>query len=161
MIADVLLFLVRNFSYVGVFVVALIATSTIIVPFPVDVAIFFTPGLGLHPLLVSIAAGLGASVGELTGYYVGVGGGTIKSVKNSRITRFFVRFFKKAGFLTLVVTAAIPFPFDVIGILAGVSKYDVKKFLVATAIGKTLKALLITYTGYFLLPYIGLFIARL
>ena len=161
MITETLLFLIKNFSYLGIFLTGAIATSTILIPFPIDIAIFFTPALGLHPLLVSIAAGTGAAVGELTGYYIGVGGSTIKTVRKSRVAKFFIKFFNKAGFITLLVAAFIPFPFDILGILAGVSKYDVKKFLLATVIGKTLKALVITYTGYFLLPYVGLFISRL
>lgn len=157
---ELLLLLVKNLSYLGIFLVGLIATSTILFPFPVDIAMFFTPALGLHPLLVSLAVGTGATVGELTGYYLGVGGGTIKIVKKSRLTKFFTNFFKKAGFLTILIAAFIPFPFDIVGILAGISRYDVRKFLLATAIGKIFKTLVVAYAGYFLLPYVGLFIAR-
>jgi membrane-associated protein len=160
MVLEILFWLVKTFSYLGIFLVGLIATSTILFPFPIDLAMFFTPALGLHPLLVSLAVGTGAAFGELTGYYLGVGGGTIKTVKKSRLTKFFVKFFERAGFLTILITAFIPFPFDIIGILAGISKYDVRKFLLATAIGKIFKAMVIAYTGYFLLPYVGLFIGR-
>jgi membrane protein YqaA with SNARE-associated domain len=158
MVVDILVFLVRNFSYLGLFFTGVIATSTIIIPFPIDIAVFFTPLFGMHPLLSGIAIGTGAAVGELTGYYIGLGGSTMKRVKKSKLTEFFSKFFKNAGFVTVLVTSFIPFPFDIIGILAGISKYDLKKFLVATAIGKTLKALLIVYAGYFVLPYVGFFL---
>jgi membrane-associated protein len=161
MVLGLLYWLVSTFSYLGLFLVGFIATSTILFPFPIDLSIFFTPALGLHPFLVSLAVGIGAALGELTGYYLGVGGGTIKIVKRSRLTKFFIKFFEKAGFLTILVTAFIPFPFDIIGILAGISRYDVRKFLLATAIGKIFKALLVAYAGYFILPYVGLFIGRL
>ncbi len=161
MVLEILFWLVKTFSYFGIFLVGFIATSTILFPFPIDLATFFTPAFGLHPFLVSLAVGTGAAFGELTGYYLGVGGGTIKIVKKSRLTKFFVKFFEKAGFLTILITAFIPFPFDIIGILAGISKYDVRKFLIATGIGKIFKALVIAYAGYFLVPYIALFIGRI
>src|SRR4030067_1315214 len=64
-----------EFSYFAIFLVSLIGTSTLFIPFPFDtIVIFAASGLGLNPLLVGISAGIGAAIGELTGYFVGAGG---------------------------------------------------------------------------------------
>jgi membrane protein DedA with SNARE-associated domain len=149
--------LIVQFSYIAIFFVSLISTSTIFIPFPIYIIIFFAAGLGLNPLIVGITAGLGSAFGELTGYLIGVGGAKIieeKRKKKLRLTEVFTRLFKRFGFLIVVIAAFIPFPFDAIGILAGVSKYDIKKFLLATSIGKIIKCLLIAYAGYIGIPYI-------
>jgi membrane protein DedA with SNARE-associated domain len=52
------------------------------------------------------------------------------------------------------LAAFIPFPFDVIGISAGIGNYDIKKFFVATLIGRVLRCMLIAYAGYKLIPFI-------
>jgi membrane protein DedA with SNARE-associated domain len=119
--------------------------------------IFFTAGLGLNPFLVGLTAGLGSAFGELTGYLIGLGGEEMikqKKKKNSKWVEYFEKLFKKHGFPIVMITAAIPFPFDVIGVLCGVSNYDIKKFLIATSIGKIIKCLLIAYAGVLGISYL-------
>ena len=58
-------------------------------------------------------------------------------------------FFTKYGFWSIVFLAFLPFPFDFIGILAGASNYNIKRFFLATLIGKTIKMLMIAYAGFF------------
>jgi membrane protein DedA with SNARE-associated domain len=153
--------LIIQFSYVGIFFISLISTSTIFLPFPIYVIIFFAAGLGLNPFLVGIVAGLGSAFGELTGYFVGVGGEKViesKEKKEPKLIITFTKLFKRYGFPIVAITAFIPFPFDIIGILAGVGGYDIKKFLLATIIGKIAKCLMIAYAGYIGIPYIENFI---
>jgi membrane protein DedA with SNARE-associated domain len=149
--------LIIQFSYIAIFFVSMISTSTIFIPFPIYIIIFFAAGLGLNPLLVGITAGIGSAFGELTGYLIGIGGDKVieeKRRKEPRFIKFFTKLFKEFGFPIIFITAIIPFPFDVIGILAGMSEYDIKKFLVATSLGKIIKCLLIAYAGYIGIPYI-------
>jgi membrane protein DedA with SNARE-associated domain len=117
-------------------------------------------GLGLNPFIVGISAGLGSAIGELTGYFLGAGGRHIveKKWKRSKRAKWLEKKFNEYGFLTILVAALLPFPFDIIGILSGMSNYNLKKFFIATFIGKSLKTLFIAYSGYFagtiLIPYI-------
>ncbi len=145
-----------EFGYIAVFVSSLISTSTIFLPLPIYFIIFFASGLGLNPLLVGILAGIGSAVGELTGYFIGIGGRTIleKKKKEPGLIIFFTKLFSKYGFLTIVLTSFLPFPFDIIGILSGMSNYSIKKFFIATLIGKTIKTILIAYAGSFTIPYL-------
>ena len=142
----------KKFSYLAVFVLSALSTSTIFLPLPIYAVEFVVTSLGMNPLFVGIIAGLGSTVGEMTGYLAGLGGSYV--VKKKKIRSEFVRkmidFFSKYGFATIMLTAFLPFPFDIIGILAGVSRYDVKKFYLATLIGKTAKNLIIAYSGFFI-----------
>jgi len=149
--------LIVHFSYLAIFAVSAIGTSTIFLPFPSYVIIiFFAIGMGLNPFVIGIVAGLGSAVGELTGYLIGMGGEKVieEKKKEPRIIKYFTRLFKKFGFPIIFITALIPFPFDVVGIIAGMSGYEIKKFFVATAIGKIIKSLLIAYGLYVAIPYL-------
>jgi membrane protein DedA with SNARE-associated domain len=109
----------------------------------------------MNPILISIASGFGMALGELTSYFIGLGGNNLMKEKHKKAVGKFEKFFKKYGFIAIVVTAFIPFPFDIVGISAGIGKYDIKKFLLAVFIGRFLKALLLAMLGFELrgIPY--------
>jgi len=151
MVSGLVHLLITQLGYLGLFLAGLVSSSTIFIPAPLYLIVFLSKPLHLNPVLASIAAGTGSAIGELTGYLVGLGG----SVLIKKKTRSLVRFFKRYGFAAIAVTAFLPFPFDVVGILSGLSKYDVKKFLLATAIGKIAKCLLIAYTGSLITSYLS------
>lgn len=148
--------LITSFSYLGIFLVSFIGTSTIFIPFPIYVIIFFAAGVGLNPLIVGVVAGFGSATGELTGYLIGAGGRQVAEVKRKvpKFVKFFTKLFEKFGFLVISITSFLPFPFDFIGILSGMSNYDIKKFFIAVLIGKALKCLIIAYSGYLTIPYV-------
>lgn len=160
--------LILQFSYLAVFIVSIISTSTIFVPFPIYVIIFFAAGLGLHPFMVGVFAGLGSAIGEMFGYLIGIGGRYVaeekvvlektKKKRTSKFVRKFEKLFKSYGFWVIMITSFLPFPFDFIGILSGASKYDIKKFYIGVSVGKIAKCLLIAYAGYLTIPYVRLFL---
>ena len=156
--------LITEFSYAAIFITSLISTSTIFLPFPIYTIVFFAAGLGLNPLLVGITAGIGSAIGELTGYFIGAGGKHLLEKKSKDFLKKhkwlenFRKLFFRYEFTIIGIAAFLPFPFDFVGILAGSTNYDVKKFLLATALGKTLKTTLIAYAGFVAIPYIELFL---
>ena len=88
------------------------------------------------------------ALGELTSYFIGLGGNNLMKEKYKKAVKRFEKFFKKYGFISIVVTAFIPFPFDIVGISAGIARYDIKKFLLAVFIGRFFKALLLALLGF-------------
>ncbi len=153
--------LIAELGYLAILIVSFIGTSTILIPFPIYFIIFFAAGLGLNPLLVGLIAGIGSATGELTGYLMGMGGEKLVTrkmlAKRKRLSNFVLYFtglFKRYGFLVIVATSFLPFPFDFIGVLSGMSNYNIKKFYLAVLIGKTLKCLAIAYAGYFTIPFV-------
>jgi membrane protein DedA with SNARE-associated domain len=141
------LFFIKLLGYIGVFLVSAISTSTIFLPAPLYLIIVASSGLGMNPVLVAFFSGLGMAVGELTGYFIGLGGNLLMIKKHKKSIEKFGKFFKKYGFIAISIAAFLPFPFDIVGISAGIGRYDIKKFLLATFIGKFLKALIFAFVG--------------
>ena len=61
------------YGYPGIFLISLLANATILLPRP-GVAIVFAMGSVFEPALVALAAGLGATVGEISAYAAGFSG---------------------------------------------------------------------------------------
>lgn len=146
--------LIANYSYLGILFVSFLGASTIILPTPAYIIIFLAAAK-LNPLLVGIFGGLGAALGELTGYAVGFGGGKVIEKKwKKEIKKWGARFQKYGGFVLVVLFAATPLPDDIIGVLCGTIKYNIKKFFIASLIGKVIIHLLIAYAGYYSINWI-------
>ncbi|MFH7903523.1 MAG: VTT domain-containing protein [Candidatus Aenigmatarchaeota archaeon] len=147
--------IIKNLSYLGFFVAGLISSSTIFIPLPLYGIIVVAEKFGLNPILAAISAALGSSVGETTSYFVGMGIKETVLKKEGKKYKKWLNYFKRFGEFSILIFAALPLPFDIIGVLAGFLKYDIKKFIVFTFIGKLIKMLLIVYLGEFALQYLG------
>lgn len=135
----------KGFGYPGIFLFSILANATIIIPVP---GVVFTSAMGavFNPLFVSIAAGAGAALGELSGYLAGFSGQAV--VEDSPRYQRVVRWMEKYGDVTILVLAFIPNPlFDLAGIIAGILKVPVWKFLFFCVIGKILKMMMFAYAG--------------
>ncbi len=146
------MYLIANYSYVGLFIVQVISSASILIPVPGYIAILVA-GARLNPLGIAISSGLGSAVGEFTGYMLGVGGMKLAGDKFEKVKAYrseieaarkiFTQYQSGAIFLF----AATALPFDLAGILCGTLGIDPSTFFVATVAGKTTKFLLIAYTG--------------
>lgn len=141
-----------NFSYLGIFLVSLLGTSTIFLPFPIYLIIFFSESLGLNPFVVSVVAGTGSALGEITGYALGYGGRKLLKKKYEKWFKIAERWFKRNGFATIFIFALTPLPDDIVGIVGGMARYEIKKFFLASALGKIVLCLLIAYSGHLIIP---------
>jgi len=144
---DIFFKIASIFSYFGLFLIGFISTSTIFLPFPIYIFTVISEKFGLNPLLVAISTSLGMSFGELTGYFTGYIGYKVskKKIEKNKFYKKFKNWLKKFGSFAIFLFAFLPLPFDIVGIACGLGKYDVKKFLVFTFVGKFLKMLLILY----------------
>lgn len=140
------------FGYLGVFLASVFGSASIFLPLPVSAIIFGVSGV-LNPVLVGIFSAFGASIGELSGYFLGFG--TQKAVKKfspkrekeiEKMKKFFLKY---GGFLATFIFAATPLPFDLIGIVAGMVNYNLKKFLLACFLGKLVSCSVLAFSGYF------------
>lgn len=129
---------IRRFGHaglIGLFIISIIGNATLIIPAPVFV-MACAAGLAFGPLSVGLVAGTGAALGEITGYLAGYGGEAM--LPEGRIYQRLHAFMLRHGVLAIFLLAAIPNPiFDVGGIIAGLLKMPLWKFLVAAMIGKT------------------------
>lgn len=129
----------RNWGYLGAFVINIIASATLILPVP-GVALVLAMSTQLNPWVLCIVSGVGSAIGELTGYFAGATGQRLIPDSQRPTMERLHRLTEKYGALLLIALAAYPFPlFDLAGIVAGVSKMRLWKFITATAIGKSIK----------------------
>src|SRR5215216_606608 len=139
-----------NYGYLGVFVVTLLATGAIVLPVPY-LALILVAGSFLNPVLVALVAGVGAALGELTGYLVGYTGRSF--LPKNRWYDFVERGVTRFGGPVIFVAAAIPNPFfDAVGIVAGAVRMPLWLFWIACFFGKTIRFWLIALAGDSWLP---------
>jgi len=142
-----------HYGYPGIFLVSLLANSTIIFPLP-GVLVTSAMGAVFDPFWVAVTAGLGATLGEISGYLAGMAGKFVLEKKDwyDRI----MQAMQKYGAWMILVLAIIPNPFfDLAGIAAGVLRIPLWKFLLFCGIGKILKMLVFSYSGFSISQFIA------
>ena len=109
-------------------------------------------GTSTEYLSRSIVAGLGSAIGELVGYLIGLGllygKKKISRKKENKYSKLVKKWFRrKRGMAIIFIFALTPLPDDIVGIVCGAIKYDVKKFFVATLAGKIILHIALAYAG--------------
>jgi len=132
-------------GYPGIFLVSLLSNATLVLPVP---GVLFTSAMGaiFNPYWVALAAGSGATLGEISGYLVGFSGqGVIENkVWYDRISVWMLKY----GDLTIFLLALIPNPlFDIAGMVAGALKMPMWRFLLWVWLGKCIKMLAFALGG--------------
>ncbi|MFC2072782.1 VTT domain-containing protein [Chloroflexota bacterium] len=132
----------KNYGYLGAFLVALVGNATILLPVTVlpihfAISIVLYPVTGpVGPIIVGLAGGVGAGIGEITGYMLGYSGRGV--IKNSAMYLRLVGWMRRWGSLAIFVLSAAPLPFDLTGMAAGVLRFPLWKFILACWAGRTL-----------------------
>ena len=134
-------------GYPGVFLVALLANATVLLPAP-GIAVIYAMGAIFNPIGVGIAAGSGGALGELSGYLAGFSGQAV--IERMDIYDRIKPWVEKYGGWAILVLSAIPNPFfDVAGIAAGIAKMPLRTFLTFTWVGQLIKMTLIAIAGHY------------
>lgn len=136
------------YGYAGAFFVAMLSSATIIFPAPGWAAVIAMSAY-LDPVLLGMAAGTGAAIGELTGYVAGEGA---RDLLNSRVkeTKNIEEFVRRYGMLAIFVLAFLPNPiFDIAGVVAGGMRMPWWRFLISCAAGRVLRYVLLAMLGAF------------
>ena len=140
------------FGYPGIFLIALLANATILLPAP-GLAIIYAMGAIFNPLGVGLAAGTGGAIGELSGYLAGFSGQAV--IERADIYERIKPWVEKYGGWTILVLSAVPNPFfDVAGIAAGIAKMRLGTFLFFVWIGQLIKMTFFAYAGRYSLEWI-------
>ncbi len=133
-------------GYPGVFLIAFMAYATVVLPAPGLAIIFTLGGILSNPLGVAIAASLGATAGEISGYLAGFGGQVV--VARLELYQKLTFWMQKHGPITVFVLSAIPNPFfDIAGMTAGALKMPFHIFFLWCLLGQTVKMLIFAYLG--------------
>ena len=144
----------KTLGYPGVFFLSLLASGGMVFPIPSLAATCGAAGLDLNLIVVGILAGVGETLGELVGYSIGFGGQSV--VQRRRIYKRARAWMVRWGIGVLLLLSIIPNPiFDFVGIAAGALRYPLKRFLIIVWAGKTLKGIIIAYTCFWIVEWIG------
>lgn len=145
----------EKYGYPGIFVLSFLTYATVIIPIP-GLLVISAMGAYFNPLLIALVAGLGATLGQLTGYIAGFGSQPM--VERVKIYRQMVEWVKKYGGLSILFLSALPNPlFDITGAAAGALRMPVLKFFFWTWLGETTKMLAFAYFGSYLSTLTGWF----
>ena len=142
----------EGYGYLGAFLISILGGATIIIPVPM-VAVIFALGGVLTPYWVGIAAGLGETVGAVTIYMTGYGGGTAfaysKHGKVQAIYSRLMRWMERRGSWTLFVLSAVLNPFFYPAALAaGALRFGIQRYFLICLAGKLIKGITVAYAGY-------------
>jgi uncharacterized membrane protein YdjX (TVP38/TMEM64 family) len=146
----------EKYGYAGIFLISIAANATIIIPLP---GVAFTTAMGaiFDPAGVAVAAGLGAAIGELSGYLAGFSGqGVVERVALYEKLTAWMKAHQNLAYGLIVLLAFIPNPlFDLAGMASGALKIPLWKFLIACSVGKILKMLCFAYAGYYSINWLN------
>jgi uncharacterized membrane protein YdjX (TVP38/TMEM64 family) len=144
------------FGYPGIFLIALLANATVLLPAP-GLAVIYAMGSIFNPLWVGLSAGAGGAIGELSGYLAGFSGQAV--IERADIYERITPWLEKYGGWTILVLAAIPNPFfDIAGVAAGVAKMPMWRFLSFCFFGQIIKMTIFAYAGKYSIEWVSNFI---
>lgn len=133
----------RAYGYLGAFVISVILNATIILPVS-NMAIMMGLGATLpSPLIVGLAGGLGAAIGEMTGYIAGRSGRGL--LKKSKVYNRVEGWVKRWGWIAVFIMSIFPFVFDIVGIIAGALRMPFWRFFLACWVGRMISYVFMTY----------------
>ena len=145
--------IVAQYGYVGIFLVSLIGSLSIVVPVPYTILIF-SFGRVLNPGLLAVAGGIGSAIGEIAGYAIGYMGRVVVSKERQRKMDGFLAIFRRYGPLTIFAFALTPLPDDLLFIPLGIMRYNFLKAFIPCLLGKTLMCFALAYGGYMSIGFV-------
>ena len=133
------------YGYPAIFLVSLLGNLSVIFPAPSYLVVFAASGT-LNPVAVGVIAGLGATLGELTGYVAGVSGKGV--IENRPIYQRIRGAVEKWGVWIIFLLGVIPnFFFDIGGMVAGATRMSLWRFILAAWLGKSIRLTIVAMTG--------------
>ncbi len=136
-------------GYPGLFLVSFLGNATILVPFPYVGVPFFMGVNPFNPWITGIIGGLGAMLGEMTGYAVGYGGKRYLDDEQVNDFHEFIVQHPKATMLVVWFLAVTPIPDDMFIVPLGAARYSWWRVFVPGFIGKSIFLACIAWAGRF------------
>jgi membrane protein DedA with SNARE-associated domain len=153
----------ETLGYPGIFLANFLGTATVFVPVPgltaAGQALIVAGSQTLWTPGVVVAGASGMTLAESTAYLAGVVGRGVAEERPMPLAGRFGRWLRRAagwvdwlmaryGFATLLVLSAVPNPlFEFAGITAGAVRMNFWRFLLAVAIGKTTRVIILVIVG--------------
>lgn len=139
-----------------------------ILPFPPEITSSALILAGESKVYVALTLAVSWIISSIFGYYIGAWGNnfirerlikspgdeTHKNDNKGGSKEKAYQLLSKYGWFILFVSPWIPIIGDIITIIAGVKKYDFKKYLISISAGKTMRAIAIVYLYALVMPLV-------
>lgn len=137
----------RSLGLLGIFLINFFSSATLFVPAPGIVSVV-AGGIVYSPVLVGFVATLGAVLGDMIAYVLGLSTEHVFWSEKDGYYTIIKDLFKKYGGLIVFLFAFIPNPFfDLVGIMAGVLSYSWYKFALWLFLGRLVRNILLAFIG--------------
>ncbi|MCL0078422.1 VTT domain-containing protein [Dehalococcoidia bacterium] len=144
--------LVREHGFVGIFILMLVTSMTILFPLPGWAVLVAAPGImglsGGGIFWLAVVATTGATLGEATGYLAGYWGRVMIPEKHRKNYEKIQRLMRSYGSKGIFIVAMMPFPFDLVGIASGALRFPLWKFLVYSWPGRMIRTIVLVHLGW-------------
>ncbi len=137
----------KGYGYLGTFIISVILNASIVLPVGNFVAMAALGATLPSATIVGLAGGLGAAIGEMTGYVAGYSGQAMITTKDNKWYLMFERWLSKWGAPAIFLLSIFPFAFDVVGCIAGACRYPIWKFFLACWFGRTILYIGVAWAG--------------
>ena len=137
----------KSFGLLGIGILNFLSSATLFFPAPGIVA----TGIGgahFNPLLVALFSASGSAMGESVAFAFGYSSTKLTNSEKHILSIFTKLFHHKHTTLLIFLFAFVPNPFfDVMGILAGVSHYSLRRFLFIVFAARFMRDTIVAFIG--------------
>ncbi|MBS7287268.1 MAG: VTT domain-containing protein [Candidatus Freyarchaeota archaeon] len=137
--------------YFAVFLVSIFGNISIVFPVPYVIFLWFLVifRVWINPLLLGVAAGSGAAIGETSAWLLGRG--TAKALEDTQygqqLKRYGALIERGWGIPLIILFAATPLPDDALLLALGMMEYSYKKTILGYFVGKIIMCVMISYAA--------------
>ncbi len=136
-----------QYQFFGAFFISFVGALSIAFPIPYHLVILALSLGGMDPLVLTLAAGLGSTMGQFFSYALGYYGRGFISEERRRKLDFFLKLFGRYSAIAIFVFALTPLPDSLLFIPLGMLHYKLWKAFASCLAGKTLMFSIIVYFG--------------
>ncbi len=134
-------------AYLTIFLVSLVVNLSLI-PLPFALSVMIAAAGTWNPILVALVGSVGASLGEMSYYYLGFLSKKVAIPDDIIGYQTVKAWVDKYGMWAIAFLSFQPvIPIEIGGLVAGLTKFPLVKFLIALWIGKFPKYIILIYMG--------------
>jgi membrane protein YqaA with SNARE-associated domain len=160
MVYDIIDFIVHNsffvkYGLIGLFLNGMLSS---IIPIPTELTISALLLAGKSKLIIFAVLTISSIIGGFIAYYIGFSGNKFLKILHKKPRKRHedrtVVLLERYGWLIIFFSPWIPIVGDIVPIIAGAKRYNLKNFIIVMITGKVFKAVAIVFFSSWILPFI-------
>ena len=160
MVYDIIESIVHNsffvkYGLIGLFLNGMLSS---IIPIPTELTISALLLSGKDKFIIFVILAISSIVGGFIAYYIGFSGNKFLKILYKKPRKKhedkMSALLERYGWLIIFFSPWIPIVGDIIPMIAGAKKYDLKNFIIVMISGKLFKAIAIVFFSSWILPFI-------